>query len=268
MDVSLSYSCPSGLAAEDPEPVAVLNPQAVHGYLLIADHAGNAVPKAMNSLGLDEDTFVRHIAWDPGAGAVATGLADRWQATAVLAQYSRLIVDPNRPLGEASSMPEVSDGVWIPANQALTVEERNRRAALLYWPYHTEIELQIARLRRTGLRPLVVAIHSFTSDFGDEERPWDIGVMAAADRRLGDALIASLSARGDLVIGDNQPYSGVEYGYTLKIHAGAQGLANVQIEIRQDLLINADGIARWVDIFDGVLTPLMGDQALRTIEHH
>ena len=268
MDASLSYNCPDVLAAADPAPVLVLTQDATRPLLLIADHAGKAVPQAMNGLGLDRADLIRHIAWDPGAADVASGLSERWQATAVLAQYSRLIVDPNRPLGDRASMPLSSDGTAVPANGSLSDVERRRRTELFYFPYHGTIDNEIARLQRVGPGPMVVSIHSFTPMFGDKERPWHVGIMAASDRRLANALLDSLQARGDLVVGDNQPYSGVDLGYTLRLHGGAQGLANAQIEIRQDLLTDGKDIARWIGILDETLSPLIGDPALLAIEFH
>lgn len=268
MGTTIKYCCPAELAESDLPPFRIINPAATRPVLLIADHAGNHVPTAMNNLGLGANDLLRHIAWDPGAAEVSTALAKRWNATAVLSQYSRLIVDPNRPLGDESAMPAISDGTTIPANQTLSDTERRRRADLFYWPYHQAIENQMARLKRLGPGPMLVSIHSFTPAFGGEERPWHVGVMAAADRRLADALIVRLSRQAELVIGDNEPYSGVEYGYTLKVHAGAQGLASVQIEMRQDLVADNDGIERWTDILDQALAPLIEDPNLLAIEFH
>ncbi|NKB45840.1 MAG: N-formylglutamate amidohydrolase [Alphaproteobacteria bacterium] len=268
MNAPNTLDCPDSLAGDDPETVLILNPTSTREILIIADHAGNAVPFAMKGLGLKAGELDRHIAWDPGAALVATELANRLEATAVLSQYTRLIVDPNRPLGDISSMPTVSDGTQIPGNHDLSETERADRAALFYWPYHMAISLEMARLRRAGPGPMLVSIHSFTPEFGDEERPWHIGVMAAADRRLGDAVIAGLSENADITIGDNQPYSGVEYGYTLKVHAGSQGLANVQIEIRQDLLTDDNGILRWAGLLEAVLKPLLDESELQAIAYH
>jgi predicted N-formylglutamate amidohydrolase len=271
MDVQTAYVCPSELGANDPAPVLRLNGEATQPVLIIADHAGNAVPQVMQGLGLGSEELERHIAWDPGAAAVAAGLAERWQATAVLAQYSRLIVDPNRPLGDPAAMPVVSDGTMVPANQNLTVEERQRRAELFYFPYHTTIDNEVARLRQVGDKkptgPLVLSIHSFTPDYGDEDRPWHVGVMSAADRRLAEALLEAFEQFDGLVVGDNQPYSGVDLGYTLRLHGGAQGLANAQVEIRQDLLIDDKDHALWVDILDDAVAPLLNDPALLAIEY-
>ena len=268
MDDSLSYSCPNTLDAAEPKPVRILRPDAERPLLLIADHAGKAIPQDMNHLGLTEADLSRHIAWDPGAAAVASGLSQRWQVTAVLAQYSRLIVDPNRPLGASAAMPAISDGTVVPANQTISADERSRRADLFYFPYHTAIDHEIARLRRAGSGPIILSIHSFTPVYGDEERPWHVGVMSAADRRLGERLLTVLSAQGDLIVGDNQPYSGVNLGYTLRLHGGSQGLANAQIEIRQDLLTNDKDIEDWINILDEAISPLIDDPALLAIEYY
>lgn len=267
MDATHSYSCPDALGRGDPPPVRTINPAATRPILLIADHAGNAVPAVMNCLGLADEDLVRHIAWDPGAGAVAEELANRWQATAVLAQYSRLIVDLNRPLGDPTAMPEVSDGTEIPANQDLADDERARRANLLYFPYHQDVDTEIARLRLGGPGPIVVSIHSFTPDYGAENRPWHVGIMAATDRRLADRLLDRLRRDPGLVVGDNDPYSGVTHGYSLRLHGGSQGLANAQIEIRQDLLINDKDVTRWADMLDDALSPLIDDPALQSIAY-
>ncbi len=267
MDASLSQACPRELGTDDPAPVSVLHGDATQPILLIADHAGKAVPHAMNNLGLNEDDLDRHIAWDPGAATVAISLAQRWQATAVLAQYSRLIVDPNRPLGDSGAMPATSDGTVIPANQTLSATERTRRADLFYFPYHTAIDREIARLRLAGPGPMILSIHSFTPHYGDEDRPWHVGVMSAADRRLAERLLDSLTAKNDLVVGDNQPYSGVDLGYTLRLHGGSQGLANAQIEIRQDLLTKDKDTEHWIDILDDAVSPLIDDLALLAIEY-
>lgn len=266
MNASLSLACPMDLDINDPAPVKVLNELATRPVVLIADHAGNTVPVAMNGLGLDGYQLTRHIAWDPGAAAVATGLAETWLCTGVLAQYSRLIVDPNRPLGDAAAMPRVSDGTTVPANQSLSWEERCRRADLFYFPYHRTIDEEIARLRQAGPGPLIVSVHTFTPNYLNKDRPWDVGVMAAGDRRLADRLLDGLRRDTDLVVGDNQPYSGVDLGYTIRLHGGAQGLANAQIEIRQDLLTQDNDIISWIDKLDSIVAPLIEDPDLLAIE--
>ena len=48
-------------------------------------------------------------------------------------------------------------------------------------------------------------------------------------------MLAALEARGDLVIGDNQPYSGLrDFGFTVQFHAQRPRLPHIMFEIRQD----------------------------------
>ncbi|MEQ9449209.1 MAG: N-formylglutamate amidohydrolase, partial [Rhodospirillaceae bacterium] len=147
------------LGSEDPPPFEVVNPSAVAPLLITGDHAGNAIPASMNGLGLPSGELDRHIAWDIGAAGVARKLAQKMNAPAVLANYSRLIIDPNRPLGDPECVPQSSDGTVIPANTDVSDEDIAARAAAVYWPYHCATDAQIGRLRRAGQVPSVLAIH-------------------------------------------------------------------------------------------------------------
>lgn len=267
MDENVSYQCPEYLGSEEALPILCLNDEATEPVLFIADHAGNSIPKAMDALGLRETELEKHIAWDPGARNIANGLAGRFKATAVLAQYSRLIIDLNRPLGDLDSIPLISDGTLIPANQILSEQECKRRAQLFYFTYHNRIDYEIARLRKVGPGPLIVSIHSFTPQYGGVDRPWHIGIMSANDRRLAEVLLDAFRCHEGLLVGDNQPYSGFDLGYTLRLHAGSQGLAHVQIEIRQDLLVDNKDEAFWINLLFDVLSTQIKDPRLLSITH-
>jgi predicted N-formylglutamate amidohydrolase len=50
----------------------------------------------------------------------------------------------------------------------------------------------------------------------------------------------------DLVVGDNEPYFvSDETDYTVPHHAEARGLPYVEIEIRQDLILDQRGQSEW-----------------------
>src|SRR6185369_15389878 len=108
------------LSPGDPPPVEVINPRAEKPLLITVDHAGIAVPRALNHFGLAPAELRRHIGWDIGAGEVTRLLAKKLDVTAVLATYSRLLIAPNRPLGDPECTPAVSDGTAIAANRDIT----------------------------------------------------------------------------------------------------------------------------------------------------
>lgn len=262
---------PSGLlSADDPAPVEIVNPTAAAPLLLTGDHAGNAVPRAMSGLGLAPGELARHIAWDIGIAAVARGLSSRLNATAVLAVYTRLLIDPNRSLGDPQSIPENSDGTLILPNQHLSEADFQARADVLYWPYHRAVDQHLSRLQRAGHVPLLLALHSFTPALkvGATPRPWHVGVLFGRDERLSRLLLAGFKARGDLAVGANEPYSGITHGYGLKVHGIAHGVPHAELEIRQDLIADAEGQGRWTEILAEVLTPILAHPDIKTIEHH
>ncbi len=265
---------PALLGEADLPPVEVVNPEAVHPLLLTGDHAGNAVPAAFGDFGLAPGELDRHIGWDIGVAELTRRLARRFGATAVLARYSRLVIDPNRPLGDPQSIPETSDGTSLRLNQGLTDADRRARADSLYWPYHCAVDEQIARLQRRNCLPTVLAMHSFTPALkvGAAPRPWHVGVLFGRDERLARLLLAALESAeyggGRLVVGANEPYSGVTHGYGLKVHGLAHGLPHAELEIRQDLIDTPAGCQRWAELLGEVLAPILTRDELKKIEHY
>ena len=73
-------------------------------------------------------------------------------------------------------------------------------------------------------------------------------------------LIAALAARG-FAVGDNEPYSGKLLNATLNRHAEARGIASAAIEVRNDGIADAAGVARWSDILAPILVAMRDDLA-------
>jgi predicted N-formylglutamate amidohydrolase len=253
------------LAPDEAPPFTVVNPDATRPVLLICDHAGRAIPRALGTLGLDNADLHRHIAWDIGAAAVTRHLAARLGACAVLATYSRLVIDLNRVPGAADSIPPVSDGTPVPGNQDLTEVEEDARIAALFNPYHAEITSRLHHLWRiTGKAPVLFSIHSFTPTMkaGGAPRPWHVGVLWDSDGRLALPLMEGLARDPALIVGDNEPYSGWVVGYTVAAHAGSAGLARAAVEIRQDLIASEAGAAAWADRLAHALDAALDDPGL------
>ncbi|MSQ86767.1 MAG: N-formylglutamate amidohydrolase [Alphaproteobacteria bacterium] len=251
--------------------VEVYRPSASSPLLIHCDHGGNAVPRGLNDLGLSPDVLSRHVGWDIGAAAVARQLAVNLDATAVIARYSRLVIDLNRALGDNDAFPAMSDGIAIPGNAALTQGDLNARADHLFWPYHKALDSELARIKAQQKIPVMFSVHSFTPALMESERsqprPWHCGVMFSRDRRFGDHLIAALRGVPGMAVGVNEPYSGVTHGYCMKMHGLAQGMPHAQIEIRQDLICSEAGQAWWGGLLSCLIAPILGQSNLAEIRH-
>lgn len=226
-------------------PVDVLNPQGAGRVVLVCEHASSFVPASYDGLGLDPAALRAHIAWDPGALAVAQELARLLDAPLVASRVSRLLYDCNRPPEAPSAVPEESEIYRIPGNAGLSAEERRRRAERFYFPFRDALAAAIdAHTARAG-PPAVVTVHSFTPVYRGAARAVEIGILHDEDARLADAMLDAAHGVGcgatDVVVRRNEPY-GPEDGvtHTLREHALPRGLANVMIEIRNDLIASDD----------------------------
>lgn len=236
------------LGAGDPPPVQVLRAGGGSPWLLIADHAGQAVPASLSGLGLPQRELDRHIGWDIGIAGVTAHLSERLDACAILQAYSRLVIDCNRPLDAPGSIVARSDGTDVPGNAALDDDMRRARVDGIFRPYHARIAAELDRRARDARPVLLVAMHSFTPEMGGQRRPWHAGVLYQRDTRLAHALRDLLGEEGDLVVGDNEPYAVSDAtDYAIPVHAERRGLAHVELEIRQDLIADARGQQAWSD---------------------
>ena len=234
------------LEADEPPPFELVNPHGKAQALLVCDHASNRIPRRLADLGLTSDLLTQHIAWDPGAARVARGLAERLDAQLLLGNYSRLVIDLNRPLASPESIPEASAGVPIPGNLGASESARTARVGALFEPYHRALAQLLDQ--RGDRSTLLFSLHSFTPELHGEARPWHVGVAYGRDRRLADRVRPLLGQYDDLLVGDNQPY-GVDdvHDFTLPMHGEGRGIPHVMIEMRQDLLCTADDVDRWVE---------------------
>jgi predicted N-formylglutamate amidohydrolase len=250
-------------APDDPPVVELVNPAGRAPVLLLCDHAGRRIPTWLGDLGLRAQELERHIAFDIGAADVTRRLARLLDAPAVLAHVSRLVVDPNRLPGDPSSIPAISDGTLVPANQELSPDQIRRRLGYAFVPYHRAVARQIASLRRRHGIPAIVSIHSFTPQLGASPRPWDVAVLWDADRRLAGPVLARLRRDPALKVGDNEPYSGrYPLGYTIPFHAVRSGLPHVTFEVRQDLIATRAHAEAWALRLAEVLREPLSDRKL------
>jgi len=234
------------LAADESAPVTVYNENSGSPMLIVADHAGNTLPRALGLLGVPQTEYERHIAWDIGIAAVCRLLADVLDATLVQQNYSRLVIDCNRVPGSETSIPEISELIQVPGNIGLSEGREAARVREIFRPYHDRIETELDRRRQAGRPAALVAMHSFTPVFKGVARPWHTGVLYNRDPRFAHTLMALLKREDGLVVGDNEPYSVTDaLDYTIPVHGERRGLHHVAIEIRHDLIAEDNGKRAW-----------------------
>jgi len=232
----------------------IVDAAAAGPWVVTCDHASNAVPDWLGGeLGLPATDMERHIAYDVGAAGLARALAHRLDSPAILARFSRLVIDPNRGEDDPTLVMRLYDGSIIPANRRAGAAEIGERLDRLYRPYHAALGGLLAGRDH----PAVLAIHSFTPQLkGRPRRPWEVAVLHShLDNRLALALLRRLRAGGDLCVGDNEPYNGHLPGDSIDRHALRPGRPNVLVEVRNDLISSPEAQEAWA----ARLAPLLRD---------
>ena len=216
--------------------------------MLVADHARRDLPEEYGSLGLPAAELERHIAYDIGVETVTRELAAALDVPAVIANFSRLLIDPNRGEDDPTLIRQLYDGTVVPGNYPMAPEERERRLDGFYRPYHDAVGAMIASVAQaSGKAPFLFSVHSFTPAMQGIARPWHVGILWDLDDRVARPLIDMLAQDTNLVVGDNEPYDGALRGDTMFKHAIVNGFAHALIEIRQDLIADQKGAIAWAE---------------------
>ncbi|WP_411838651.1 N-formylglutamate amidohydrolase [Paracoccus sp. ME4] len=230
-------------------------------WLITCDHATNRVPDWVGGgdLGIAPADMARHIAYDVGAAGLTRALARRMDAPAILSDFSRLVIDPNRGEDDPTLLMRLYDGTVIPANRDADAAERERRLDRLHRPYHAALAALAARHSARCL----CAIHSFTPQLrGRPPRPWQVGILYShRDARLGPAMVAACRDQG-WITGENQPYDGHLDGDSIDRHGLAHGRPNMLIEVRNDLIASPEGQALWAERLAPVIARVLAESGL------
>ncbi|MBU2958060.1 N-formylglutamate amidohydrolase [Paracoccus sp. 1_MG-2023] len=230
-------------------------------WLITCDHATNRVPGWVGGgdLGIARDDMDRHIAFDVGAAGLTRQLARIMDAPAILSDFSRLVIDPNRGEDDPTLLMRLYDGTVIPANRHADAAERERRLQLLHRPYHDALSCLADRHPAR----CICAVHSFTPQLrGRPPRPWQVGILYShRDARLGPAMVQACRDEG-WITGQNEPYSGHLDGDSIDRHALEQGRPNLLIELRNDLIATPEGQVEWARRLAPVIERVLADSGL------
>lgn len=242
-------------------PFRILGQDRPSRWLITCDHATNRVPDWVGggTLGIAPADMARHIAYDVGAAGLTERLAERLDAPAILSDFSRLVIDPNRGEDDPTLLMRLYDGTVIPTNRLADAAERQRRLDRLHRPYHAAL----ARVAALHQDRCICAVHSFTPQLrGRPPRPWQVGILYShADPRLGPAMVAACRDQG-WITGENQPYDGHLDGDSVDRHALRHGRPNMLIEVRNDLIATPEGQQIWADRLAPVITKVLADSRL------
>ncbi len=238
--------------------VSLLNPNGSGKVVIVCEHASHHIPPAFNNLGLSEEARTSHIAWDPGAALVSEHLSTSLNAPFVRGEVSRLIYDCNRPPEAESAMPARSELFDVPGNMSLDQSERDRRTEAVYRPFTRCVEEVMAK---AGPDAALVTIHSFVPVYHGKPRAVELGILHDADTRLADAMLTAAPRHTQMKTLRNEPYGPADgVTHTLKLHGLTNGVLNVMIEIRNDLVATPEACADVAAMLHGLI-----GEALETV---
>lgn len=217
--------------------------------LISAEHASNRLPDGWSWSAADERLINSHWAWDPGVRDLSLELAELLGTTAVLARFTRLLADPNRPEGHLELFRQQADGAPVELNQSVSEADGARRVELYHRPYHQALSDAVGE-SQAGL---CFSIHSYTPVYQGNVRELEIGVLFNREETLATSLMRHLQRHGhDTQL--NEPYSGkAGLIYSIERAAEQHRRRPLEIEVRNDLLLDsakrgeiAEQLAAWL----------------------
>ena len=224
--------------------------------IFICDHASNFIPKKYNFLGLKTKQIKSHIAYDLGAKDFCLKLTKLLNQSCFLANFSRLIVDPNRDENSSELILTSSANIKIPENENIGTSEKNLRIKKFHEKYHYNLGNFIEEKKKRYEKIFLVAIHSFTKKIDKIERGIEIGLLWNKNMNLLIPIQKKLTDH-NIFYGRNFPYTGFHYNYTLDRHSKKGKIDNICIEFRNDLICSEKRITKYIRIFSDIFSLLL-----------
>jgi predicted N-formylglutamate amidohydrolase len=216
-------------------PFVEIGARSTAPVVLSCEHASRTLP-----VRFDLDPGLRrilasHWGWDPGAWTVTREIARQLATSAVAGRWSRLWIDLNRRVDDPTLIRERCGNVALPWNRDVGSAERERRVLDVHAPYHERIDRLIVRRVVRGVRPLLLAVHTYTPVLGRSRRAYDAGVLYERDRGPARILCSALREAG-LGVRYNEPYSGLAgMMYAVDRHGKHHDLPCLELELNQAL---------------------------------
>jgi len=203
---------------------------------LTCEHARGQLPPGTGTNAADRAALRTHFGRDIGAWELTREAARQLGTGATGGRWSRLWIDLNRPAGDPMLVREDVEGHGLSWNVGIDEREIARRYAETHAPYHGEVDREIAHRRTHGIRPVLLAIHTYSPVWKGRPRRFDAGVLYDENRREAAILVAALRKTG-LEVRYNQPYSGKRgLMYSIDRHRRHHRVPCLELEINQALL--------------------------------
>lgn len=213
------------------DPFEHVSGSAAAPVFLTCEHASMALPLGWTWPEEDARLVGTHWSYDLGARALTLELARALGAPAVLATFSRLLVDPNRPEDSPTLFRTEADGVPVELNAKIDGRERERRLSGFYRPFHAAVDRELSRCSAS----IVLAVHTYTPLYEGQKREVELGVLFDREDALGEAWVTFLRSCG-YDCRPNEPWSGkAGLIHVAQTHADRHGRRAMELEVRQDL---------------------------------
>lgn len=241
-------------------PVDVTNKSGLSPVVLICEHASHFIPDTLGDLGLAPTDCKSHAAWDIGAHELSLILSECLDATLIEGCVSRLVYDCNRPPDVPSAFPTQSERIVVPGNHALSPAARHERTEAVYVPFRTTVQSVLDARKATDTQTIVVTVHSFTPVFHGVPRDVEIGILHDDDPSLALAIMRNADLLPDRIVALNEPYAKSDgVTHSLAIYGVENGLLNVMLEVRNDLLSDEAAIDAIAHDLLKLLLPAIGE---------
>lgn len=205
----------------------------VSPVLFSCEHASQELPPGWTWDTRDTRLIDTHWAFDLGAAELTREFSRAFEAPAILARYSRLLIDPNRPVDSATLFRDNAEAEPVYMNTAVEPTDRSNRLQSCYEPYHQAFD----RLVGESSAHVLFSVHSFTPVYEGTPREIEVGVLFDEDEAFAHKLADVIAASG-FRVALNEPYSGKGgLMYAVQRHATTHRRLAVELELRQDLAV-------------------------------
>ena len=143
---------------------------------ITAEHASVALPPEVEWPQEDRWLVGTHWSYDPGSYDFTKEISSQMGGVPyVTANFSRLYVDPNRPLSSETLFRNIAEGKAIEFNKVIDENERKKRLDRCYYPFHDAVD-RVVEKDAANIN-VVLSLHSFTPMYEGRKRDVEVGVL-------------------------------------------------------------------------------------------